>query len=107
MYKYAHYYYGVTLPEYLGKRKFTFMAATENIFIIQETFSDGSFTKKNIKIVDDPEYVYKIQKTHIKARGAAAGLYDYIVNCFENDFCASIATNILINAFDNVKEMKI
>lgn len=100
---YKHYYYSTTTS---NGRMFSFMAASENILIVQETHDNGTFTKKNIKVLIDPEYRYKIQKTQIKANSGAHGLYDFLVSCYDNSFMTCYADDILIAAMDTVKEYK-
>lgn len=36
------------------------------------------FHKKFFRVVDDPEYCYKLQKTQVRARGGAHGLYKFL-----------------------------
>lgn len=39
-----------------------------------------------IKVVNDPEYTYKIQKTQVKAIGGIDGLLKHFNDCIINDF---------------------
>lgn len=48
-----------------------------------------------IKIVDDPKYVFKLQKTQIRARGGASGLFNFIDDCLTEKFGESWAWRII------------
>ena len=72
--------------------------------LLQEDYPDGTFYKKVVKVTNSSDFVYKLQKTQIKARDGAEGLYKYLVNCYENKFCECLADKVLITAMDNIKE---
>ena len=48
-----------------------------------------------IKIIDDSDYVFKLQKTQIRARGGAAGLFTFIDDCLSEKFGESWAWKII------------
>lgn len=74
-----------------------------NILVVQVTRPDGSFTKKNVKVVDDSEFTYKIMRTQIKAAGGAAGLKSWLDKA---DFSA-LVSKVYTAVFEYVKEAKI
>ena len=83
------------------------MQAGNNLVIIQKELPDGTFRKKNIRVVEDYDgNVWKLQKTQIKANGAAAGLMKFFRRCIEEDFMTCDVRRILNYAFDIMKECK-
>lgn len=67
---------------------YTFWSENERIF----TEHDG--VTKSMKVIENGEYIYKLQKTQIKAIGGAKGLYSYMKRevedecpCFVNIIC--------------------
>ena len=85
----------------------TVMQASPTIIIIQKELPDGTFRKKNIRVVEDHDgNVWKVQKTQIKADGAAAGLMKFFRHCIEEDFMTCDVRRILNFAFDTMKECK-
>lgn len=54
---------------------------------------DGHY--RSIKVVDDSEFVYKLQKTQIRARGGAEGLYNWMVRTLEKDFAICFVYKVL------------
>lgn len=101
--KYNSVYYSTVTRE---GRAFSFVAALPGVLIIQEDLPGGGFIKKNIKVIDTPEYTYKIQKTQISAAGGAAGLYKFLSDCYKNNFMVCVADKILTAAADTVKEYR-
>lgn len=84
-----------TFTNIFDKRSYT-VAANNNLFCLQDnTAAAGTKCKYWIKTKPDSEYVYKIQKTQIKAKGSAAGLVDFIKECYEKDFCQCSVNNII------------
>lgn len=49
------------------------------------------------KIIDDMDYVFKIQKTQVKAEGGAKGLFDRINKSFTEQFMESTFRNMVNN----------
>lgn len=96
-------YYSATTAD---NRKISFTNIGNNTLLLQEDFENGTFRKKAIKISESVEFCYQIQKTQIKARDGAKGLYSYLVNCYENRFCEGLADKVLREAMDNVKEFR-
>ena len=87
----------------------SFMAAGENVLIIERTEPDGTFRKKNIRVVEDNDgYVWTVQKTRIKANGAAPGLVEFFKrNCFgDNTLFECDMRKILNYAFFQMRECK-
>lgn len=82
-----------------------------SIVTFQKTLPDGTFAKKNIRVIEtgwDEDYVYRFQKTQIKANGGAAGLIRFLSNYSSwKDFSATWASNVYNAAFDHVKAAKI
>lgn len=64
------------------------------------------FQKKTVKVVDDLEYCYKLQKTQIRARDGASGLYDFLRRETENGKQSCFARRIVEYAMDEMKEVK-
>lgn len=65
----------------------------------------GSVCKHYYKVVDDPEFVYKILKTRIKAKGGAAGLYAFMEKNAAEHFGEAWNRTIIINALRMMKEV--
>ena len=85
----------------------SFMAAGENVLIIERTEPDGTFRKKNIRVVEDYDgNVWKLQKSQIKANGAAAGLMKFFWHCIEENIMTCHVERILNYAFASMKECK-
>lgn len=57
---------------------------------------------KTVKVVNDLEFTYKLQKTQIKAKGAAPGLFKFIDESLYNNFGACLAWKII----DHIINMK-
>lgn len=58
---------------------------------------------KTVKVITDSEFVYKLQKTQIKARGGAKGLFEFIDKALFEDFMASLAWKVLRHCFFDCK----
>ena len=59
------------------------------------------------KVVYDPEYTYRIQKTQIKAQHSANGLYKHFADCINNDFAINAwLLNPIEKILNTVKEIK-
>lgn len=58
---------------------------------------------KTVKIVNDLEFTYKLQKTQIKAKNAAPGLFKFIDDCLYNHFMECSAWKILDYIMDDMK----
>ena len=85
----------------------TIAQAGPTVIIIQKELPDGTFRKKNIRVVEDHDgNVWKLQKTQIKADGAAAGLMNHFRRCIEKDIMTCDMLRILNFAFDTMKECK-
>lgn len=56
-------------------------------------FNKGNEYK--IKILDNQEYTYKINKKTISAKGGASGLYNFIKDCINKNFCLCLVDKIL------------
>lgn len=64
------------------------------------------FEKKIIKVIPDFEYCYKLQKTQIRARGGAEGLYNFIKKETERDPVSFFARKIVEYAMDEMREAR-
>lgn len=59
---------------------------------------------KVFKVKNDSEYVYKIQKTQIKAKNGALGIVKHFYECLENDFAVNAwVIEPLKTIYNNVK----
>lgn len=65
-----------------------------------------NFEKKILKVVPDFEYCYKLQKTQIRARGGAEGLYNFIKKETESDPVSFFARKIVEYAMDEMREAR-
>ena len=63
--------------------------------------------KKYIRVVPDTEYVYKIQKTQIRAMGGVTGLYDFMEETLREQFMDACTWLICRKAFEEVKPCKV
>ena len=63
---------------------------------------------KTIKVIeiDDRKFVYKIQKTQIKAAGKASGLFNFMVKNIEGNSALCWNVGIIDYAIDHMKEAK-
>ena len=59
---------------------------------------------KTVKVVNDLEFTYKLQKTQVKAKNAAYGLYKFIDDCLYNHFMECSAWKILDYIIDDMKK---
>ena len=98
-----------TFKDFENKGGATFCAvAYGNILVAQKELPDGTFTKKNVKVVDDDGCIFKVQKTQIRAAGGAAGLLGFLERCEKiGDFGSCYVSNIYNAIFDTVKEAKV
>ena len=68
----------------------------DNLLCIQEDdAAPGAACKHWIKCVHDYEYCYKIQKTQIRAKNGAAGIVDFVKDCYKNDILQSAVNKII------------
>ena len=51
--------------------------------------------KYKIKVIENSEYTYKINKKTISAKNGANGLFDFIKKCIKENFCLSLVNKIL------------
>ena len=65
---------------------------------ILEFIMNGKSVKR--KIIDDMDYVFKIQKTQIKAMNGAKGLFDRINKSFNEQFMESTFRNMIKKVVD-------
>lgn len=66
-----------------------------NTLTIQTNNNDGSFYKRNIKIEESCDYVFKLMKTKILAKGGASGLFHNMKYWINENFCADYVDRIL------------
>jgi len=84
-----------TFTNIMDHKQYT-VAARDNVFILQDdTTPAGLPCKHCIKVKPDHEFCYKIQKTQIKANGGAAGLVDFIRECYEKKILESAVNKII------------
>lgn len=65
------------------------------------TITRGTDTR-NVKIIDNYEFVFKCNKTSISARDGAAGLYKFLYECITGDFSACYADKIINYAMEKL-----
>lgn len=82
----------------------SFCAVPEYGIMIIEKAGAG---KKNIRVDDNAEFVYKIMKTKINAKGGAAGLFEFLTRCAEEKESIFWIETVLNRAWDDVREAKI
>ena len=63
---------------------------------------DGKY--KTVKVVECSDFVYKLQKTQIKAIGGATGLFEFIDEHLSEKFAECWAYQIMDHAIDVMKE---
>ena len=51
-----------------------------------------------VKVTENPEYTYKINKTCISAQGGAQGLYDFLEDLIKEDFALCWAEAVIDGA---------
>lgn len=64
-----------------------------------EFIMNGKSVKR--KIIDDMDYIFKIQKTQIKAMNGAKGLFDRINKSFTEQFMESTFRNMIKKIVEN------
>lgn len=64
------------------------------------------FQKKVLKVVPDWEYAYKLQKTQIRAREGAAGLYKFIQDETKDGAQSCFVRRIVEYAMDEMREAR-
>ena len=82
----------------VGYYNYAFNAYGNSIIIER----DG--VKKVFKVVEDNDFVVKVQKTQVKATGGAEGLYKFFAR--ESAIGSSLAKIWMDKIFDNTKERK-
>lgn len=85
---------------------FCAFAFGNNLLCAQKVYGPGryDFCKKNIRVEEDAESVYKLMKTKIKAAGGAPGLLRFLEECEnETDFCGAFRSKIYNWIFDSMK----
>lgn len=60
---------------------------------------------KTVKVSDDDLNVYKLQKTQVKAIGAASGLFKFLDDALFNGFAECLAWKVLNHCFFSCKEI--
>ena len=60
--------------------------------------------KKFVKVEYETGVSYKLMKTKIKSAKGADGLYHWIVDCVEKDFCMALVRNVLEYVFFSMRE---
>ena len=63
---------------------------------------DGKY--KTVRVIECSDYVYKLQKTQIKAIGGATGLFKFIDDHLSEKFAECWAYTIMDHAIDVMKE---
>lgn len=66
------------------------------------TFTRNGISK-TVKVKEDFEYSYKLQKTQIKAVGGARGLYDFIQRHVIDNFAMVYVTRLYNYVIDEMK----
>lgn len=57
-----------------------------NRLCIEKVYEDHSFVRNWYTVVEDSEFVFKILKTRIRAKGGAEGLYKHFKECIDDNF---------------------
>jgi len=88
-----------TFTNIFDKKSYTVAASDDNrLFCLQDNeAAAGAKCKYWIKVKEDHEFTYKIQKTQIKANNGAAGLVDFIQEAYTLNYC-ECGVNIIIKA---------
>lgn len=58
---------------------------------------------KTVRVITDSEFVYKLQKTQIKANGGAVGLFEFIDKALFENFMSTMAWKVLRYCFFDCK----
>lgn len=78
-----------------------------NYIIFQRETADtkpGDKIKKVIRVEPDNDFVVKLLKTRINAKGGAAGLYEFLWKCIDENFCLTWVYTTCNHAWFTCKE---
>lgn len=79
-----------------------------NILTIQKEYTNGSFSKKNIRVEDTSDFVYKMMQTKVQASGGASGFLLWLEQCEnETDFCGVLRRRAYDFMFDVMRPAKV
>lgn len=68
------------------------------------TTKPGDKIKKAVRVKPDEEFTFKLMKTRINAKNGAAGLFEYMFQCLDKNFCVSNVYKICNYAWTTCKE---
>lgn len=58
---------------------------------------------KTVRVVTDSDFVYKLQKAHVRAKGGATELFDFIDKALYEKFMDTMAWKVLKHCFFDCK----
>lgn len=73
---------------------------------IPANYTGGESVKKIIRVDEDIEFTFKLQKTKIRASGGAAGLVAWMTKRVEQEFAICFVEKILHWTWNEMKEVK-
>lgn len=73
---------------------------------IPANYTGGESVKKIIRVDEDIEFTFKLQKTKIRAAGGASGLVAWMERLIEKDFGICWVSKILNYAWFEMKEVR-
>lgn len=95
-----------TVTTWPGRPDLIGIQREKNTFRNDPPQSWPNFEKKAFRVVPDFEYCYKLQKTQIRARGGAEGLYNFIKKEIEENEASVFARRIVEYAMDEMREAR-
>lgn len=73
---------------------------------IPANYTGGESVKKIIRVDEDIEFVFKLQKTKIRAAGGASGLVAWMTKRVEQNFAICFVEKILHWTWNEMKEVR-
>lgn len=73
---------------------------------IPANYTGGESVKKTVKVEEDFEFTFKLQKTRILAAGGASGLVAWMTKIVDRNFSICFVEKILHYAWNEMKEMR-
>ena len=86
-----------TFVNIFDKKQYTITYIGNKFCLCDDTTPAGLPCKTWIKVKPDHEFTFCIQKTQIKAKDGAKGLYDFIKECYQTNILET-AVNKIINS---------
>lgn len=75
-----------------------YMVHSRDNYLIVESLETGTFYR--IKVLENNEYVYKINKKSISAKNGIVGLTNFIKKCIDEDFSLTWVKNIILGVLE-------